>query len=72
MATIKLGDLNLAGYELFSDDESFLNELSDSEQDWTKGGITPLFAVAASAGASAAITSAAMGVYNGGHKLGWW
>lgn len=72
MATIQLRDLSFAGYDLLSDDETFLNELSDSEQDLTKGGITPLFAVAASAAASAAITSASVGIYRGGNALGWW
>jgi hypothetical protein len=38
MANITISDLRPAGADLFSDSESYLNELSDSELNTTKGG----------------------------------
>ncbi|MDJ0734772.1 MAG: hypothetical protein QNJ47_12010 [Nostocaceae cyanobacterium] len=41
MATITISQLNQSGIDLFQDSESFLNELTDTEMDLTKGGIHP-------------------------------
>ncbi len=38
MATIKVSDLRPAGYDLFSDSESYMHELSDSDLDNIAGG----------------------------------
>jgi hypothetical protein len=38
MADINISDINLNGFELFADSESFLNELSDDEINLLKGG----------------------------------
>jgi hypothetical protein len=40
MATIKIGNLNPVGSELFGDSESYLNELTDGELNMTNGGST--------------------------------
>jgi hypothetical protein len=40
MANIKISDLQATGYELFSDSESFLSDLSDNELQITGGGFT--------------------------------
>lgn len=42
MANIKIANLHPAGSELFSDSESYMNELGDSELDATSGGSTPM------------------------------
>jgi hypothetical protein len=39
MATIAISDLRPAGYDLFSDSESFLSNLSEEELDMQGGGI---------------------------------
>jgi hypothetical protein len=41
MSTIKISDLHPTGSELFSDSESYMNELSNSEFETIAGGITP-------------------------------
>ncbi|QIR37106.1 hypothetical protein HCG51_10440 [Tolypothrix sp. PCC 7910] len=41
MATIRIEQLS-AGFELIADEETFLDELSDSDLDLNKGGITPV------------------------------
>ncbi|MEH2308232.1 hypothetical protein [Nostoc sp.] len=41
MATIRIEQLS-AGFELISDEETFLDELTDSDLDLNKGGITPV------------------------------
>ncbi|MCC5610089.1 hypothetical protein LC612_25825 [Nostoc sp. CHAB 5834] len=41
MATIAISNLRAPGAELFMDSESYLSELTDTEIDGTKGGITP-------------------------------
>lgn len=41
MATIRIEQLS-AGFELIADEETFLDELTDSGLDFTKGGITPV------------------------------
>lgn len=46
MASIKISDLHPAGSELFSDSESYMNEVSEGELD-IQGGISPLIAAAA-------------------------
>ncbi|RAQ48795.1 hypothetical protein B9S53_01950 [Arthrospira sp. O9.13F] len=38
MANITISDLRPAGADLFSDSESYLNEISDSELNTTNGG----------------------------------
>jgi hypothetical protein len=58
MSAISIRDLNPAGADLLFDNESYLNELTDSELDLTQGGITPLLAVSMSAAASYQITKA--------------
>ncbi len=40
MANIKISDLPNTGYELFSDSESFLSDISDNELQITGGGFT--------------------------------
>jgi hypothetical protein len=41
MAKIVLSDLRPAGADLFTDSESFLHDLTETEIDTTQGGITP-------------------------------
>ncbi|BAY09987.1 hypothetical protein [Calothrix sp. NIES-2098] len=41
MATIRIEQLS-AGFELIADEETFLDELTDSDLDLNKGGITPV------------------------------
>ncbi|MEH2205416.1 MAG: hypothetical protein V7K53_15260 [Nostoc sp.] len=43
MANILISELRPAGAELFYGSESFMNDLTDSELDITKGGMTPVF-----------------------------
>jgi hypothetical protein len=40
MATINITDLHTTGADLFSDSESYLNELMDDELNLTHGGFT--------------------------------
>lgn len=40
MANILINDLCVTGFELFSDKESYLNELNDNEINSTHGGFT--------------------------------
>lgn len=48
MANIKVFDLNSTGFKLFSDSESYMNELDDSEVDIVNGGCyTPTFPLCA-------------------------
>ncbi|MBW4628128.1 MAG: hypothetical protein KME49_22095 [Brasilonema octagenarum HA4186-MV1] len=58
MATICIRDL--AGFDLMSDEESYLNEFTEEDFPAIKGGITPFIttvvAFSASAGASYAIS----------------
>jgi hypothetical protein len=44
MATIQINALNPAGSDLFSDDESYLKELTDAEMS-IEGGVGPLFSL---------------------------
>ncbi|QSJ19974.1 hypothetical protein JYQ62_15430 [Nostoc sp. UHCC 0702] len=46
MANIVISELRPAGAELFDGSESFMSDLTDSELDITKGGITPTLFVA--------------------------
>lgn len=59
MATICIRDLR-AGFDLISDEETYLNEFNDEDFPAVKGGVTPIIttvvAFSASAGASYAIT----------------
>jgi hypothetical protein len=41
MSTINISDLHPAGSNLFSDSESYMNELGDSQLDMINGGATP-------------------------------
>ncbi|WP_019501947.1 hypothetical protein [Pseudanabaena sp. PCC 6802] len=43
MANIAISDLKLAGFDLFSDSESYMRDLSDTELN-AQGGITPVLA----------------------------
>jgi hypothetical protein len=43
MANIAISDLNPAGFDLLSDSESYMRELSDAELT-AQGGITPVLA----------------------------
>ncbi|OPH10523.1 hypothetical protein [Cylindrospermopsis raciborskii] len=42
MANITISDLRPAGADLFSDSESYLNELTESEINSNIGGLTPI------------------------------
>ena len=42
MASIKISELHPAGSDLFSDSESYMNELSEGEIGGIQGGMTPL------------------------------
>jgi hypothetical protein len=42
MATITISDLHVSGSELFSDSESYMNELGDGELQMINGEGTPL------------------------------
>lgn len=59
MATICIRNLQ-AGFDLISDEETYLNEFTDEDFPAIKGGVTPVIttvvAFSASAGASYAIT----------------
>jgi hypothetical protein len=43
MSTIRIENLNSVGSDLFSDQETYLNELTNEESDFIKGGGTPIF-----------------------------
>jgi hypothetical protein len=45
VASIRINDLNVVGANLLSDEESFLNELSDDQSGLTHGGVTPFLAL---------------------------
>lgn len=61
MSIIKISDLRPAGYDLFSDNESFIDNLSEEEIAANKGG--------SSAGCVSITT---VSVYFIGRKRGWW
>ncbi len=42
MANIKISNLQPAGYDLFSDSESYMMDLSENELNTTHGGFTPI------------------------------
>ncbi|WP_019499237.1 hypothetical protein [Pseudanabaena sp. PCC 6802] len=42
MATIAISDLSTSGYTLFSDSESYMNDLSEPEIDIRGGELSPL------------------------------
>jgi hypothetical protein len=46
MPTINISDLPPAGFELFSDSESYLHQLTDEEKYEIQGGITPVISPA--------------------------
>lgn len=58
MASIKISDLRPAGYELFSDFENYMNEVSEEELN-IQGGGTPLVFLA-----GAALGALAMEIYH--------
>ncbi|MBE9197505.1 MULTISPECIES: hypothetical protein [unclassified Nodularia (in: cyanobacteria)] len=41
MATIQIDNLKPSGFDLLTDEESFLHEVSDEQMGLTYGGITP-------------------------------
>nr|AVH79604.1 hypothetical protein [Nostoc sp. PCC 9205] len=43
MASITVSNLNVAGLDLFNDQESYLSEVTDDELGLTHGGISPTF-----------------------------
>jgi hypothetical protein len=43
MAVITVSNLRPSGLDLFDSSESYLQELSDTELEGTKGGVTPVF-----------------------------
>ena len=55
MATIRVEDLK-AGFDLISDEETYLNDLTGEELDFTKGGIT--------------IVITSLVVFSGGYAVG--
>jgi hypothetical protein len=42
MATINIQDLKVTGYNLFSDEENYMNELTSEEMDITTGRWSPV------------------------------
>lgn len=62
MSTISIQDINPVGADLLSDEETFLNEVNDTDQDYVKGGVTPLLAVGMSVAASYGITKAGVAI----------
>jgi hypothetical protein len=64
MATISISNLSVTGSDLLADSESYLNELTDSELNETKGGIlftAAVFVIGFAAGyqATKAVTAVA-------------
>ncbi|MDF5708078.1 MAG: hypothetical protein PUP90_10460 [Nostoc sp. S4] len=55
MANIAISNLRPAGADLFDGSESFMNDLTDSELDITKGGFTPAFVLGFAAGVAASV-----------------
>ncbi len=71
MAYITISDLKATGFDLFNDQESFLNEVTQEELALTNGGITP----------SVILITIAEGILGGAagitfslatKKAGWW
>ena len=52
MANIAISELNPVGFDLFSDSESYMTDLSDNELK-TSGGITPTYVVTIGVGSIA-------------------
>jgi hypothetical protein len=74
MAVIRINDVQLAGQDFFTDSDSFLSELSHDDQMFINGGATPtviatIAAVAKGVAAGAAISAAAVGIYQGVRAL---
>lgn len=63
MANITISDLHPAGFELFSDSQSYMTELSDVELN-IQGGGTPTIAVASSEACGMAVVFAACALYD--------
>ncbi|MGM3308783.1 hypothetical protein ACSQ6I_22865 [Anabaena sp. WFMT] len=68
MSAISIRDLNPAGADLLFDNETYLNELTDSELDFTQGGASPavvtaVLAVSMTAAATYAITKAGVNLF---------
>ena len=69
MANIAISNLRAPGAELFMDSESYLQELTDTELDVTKGGTSPLivtFAAGVVLGIGAGIGIGALITAHGG------
>lgn len=60
MANIVISELRPAGAELFDSYESFMNDLTDSELDATKGGMLPVLISWAIVGLSAGLAIGAV------------
>lgn len=41
MSTIRISNLSAPGFDLLSDEESYLNEINNDEFDWIHGGASP-------------------------------
>ncbi|MDZ8134786.1 MAG: hypothetical protein RM049_05705 [Nostoc sp. DedQUE04] len=61
MSTIRISNLSVPGFDLLSDEESYLNEINNDEFDLTHGGATPaiaasILAVSGAVGVSIAVS----------------
>ena len=81
MATIKINNLNTAGFDLFNDSESYLNDLTDDEMSLTQGGssilcyygiMASMYAARSSIGCINAANAVVIAGYNYGKKQKWW
>jgi hypothetical protein len=81
MAIIKINNLNTAGFDLFNDSESYLNDLTDDEMSLTQGGSSPvcyfammsgIYAARSSFGCVNAANAAVIAVTSYGQKKKWW
>lgn len=62
MVDVRIDDLQPSDAELFSDNESFLDELSEDELGLVAGGTAPLTLTASTAGCVASLAGAASAV----------
>ncbi len=69
MSSITISNLHPTGSDLFSDSESYLKELSESELD-VQGGIWPILPAAMAMGGAFGVGFAAAAIYYSGTKCG--